>query len=53
MVIDLTMIFLIREVIIGVFLHKLEESYLLSMGDILLVLMVMRTLAIRFSPDKI
>lgn len=51
-VIDIAMIFLLREVMIGVFQHSMDEFYIISITTVLLILMIMRTLAIKFSPDK-
>ncbi len=51
-VIDVSMIFLLREVMIGVFQHSMKEAYLITIGILLLTLMIMRILAIKFSPGK-
>jgi uncharacterized membrane protein (DUF373 family) len=51
-VIDIAMIFLLREMMIGVFQHSMNEFYIISLGVVLLILMIMRILAIKFSPDS-
>ena len=49
-IIDTAIIFILRELMIGLFQHKLDEFYLVSMTFSLLLIMIMRVMAIKFSP---
>jgi uncharacterized membrane protein (DUF373 family) len=50
-VIDAAVVFLLREVMIGVYRHTLEGVALIGMSALLLVLAVFRVAAVRFPPE--
>jgi len=49
-IIDTAIIFILRELMIGLFQHKLDGYFLISMAFSLLLIMIMRVMAIKFSP---
>jgi len=49
---DAAIVFVLREVMIGLYEHKLQTGAILSLSVLLLVIGVLRTLAIVFSPAK-
>jgi len=51
-IIDAGLVFILREIMIVIYKNKIEQSEILSLSALLLVLGVIRTLAILFSPDK-
>ncbi len=51
-IIDAGLVFILREIMIVLYKNKIEHSEILSLSALLLVLGVIRTLAILFSPDK-
>ena len=49
---DVSIVFILRELLIGLYGHTLQWMDILSLSVLLLVLVGMRTLAIRISPPK-
>ncbi|MEK8088694.1 phosphate-starvation-inducible PsiE family protein [Thermithiobacillus plumbiphilus] len=49
---DVSIVFILRELLIGLYGHTLQWMDILSLAALLLVLVGMRTLAIRVSPPK-
>lgn len=51
-IIDAALVFLIREIMIGIYQHKIGAVEIASLAGLLLVVAVIRALAIVYSPDK-
>ena len=49
---DATLVFILREVMIGIYKRGMGWTEILSISALLLVIGVIRTMAIVFSPDK-
>jgi len=49
---DATLVFILREVMIGIYKRGMGSTEILSISALLLVIGVIRTMAIVFSPDK-
>jgi len=49
---DAAIVFILREVMIGLYQHKMGAIEIVSLGGILMVIGVIRTLAILYSPDR-
>jgi len=52
-IIDAALVFILREIMIGVYQHKMGAIEIGSLAVLLLVIGGIRTLAIIYSPDKI
>lgn len=52
-IIDGALVFILREIMIGLYQNKLEKNVILSLSFLLLVLGIIRTLAIVFSPKQV
>ena len=51
-IIDAALVFILREIMIGLYGHTLQPMFAFSLALLLLVLGAVRTLAIIYSPDK-
>ena len=51
-IIDAALVFILREIMIGIYSHTMPALYVGSLAMLLLVLGGLRTLAILYSPDK-
>lgn len=51
-IIDAALVFILREVIIGIYQHKMSDMETISLAVLLLVIGGIRTLAIVYSPGK-
>ena len=51
-IIDAALVFILREIMIGLYGHTLQPMFILSLALLLLVLGGVRTMAIIYSPDK-
>jgi len=51
-IVDAAIVFILREVMIGIYQHKMEAVEIASLAMLLLVLGGIRVLAIVYSPDK-
>ena len=51
-IVDAAIIFILREVMIGIYQHKMEAVNIASFALLLLVIGIIRALAIVYSPDK-
>lgn len=49
---DATLVFILREVMIGIYQHKMSWVEILSIAALLIVIGAIRTMAILYSPDK-
>jgi uncharacterized membrane protein (DUF373 family) len=49
---DATLVFILREVMIGIYQHKMDWTEILSISALLIVIGGIRTMAIVYSPDK-
>ena len=49
---DAALVFVIREIMIGLYEHNLETGMIIALAVLILVIGVLRTLAIVFSPEK-
>jgi len=49
---DATLVFILREVMIGIYQHRMGWTEILSISALLLVIGAIRTMAIVYSPDK-
>ncbi|MGO9015574.1 MAG: phosphate-starvation-inducible PsiE family protein [Dissulfurispiraceae bacterium] len=49
---DATLVFILREVMIGIYQHRMRWTEILSISALLLVIGAIRTMAIVYSPDK-
>lgn len=49
---DATLVFILREVMIGIYQHRMRWTEILSISTLLLVIGAIRTMAIVYSPDK-
>jgi len=49
---DAALVFVIREIMIGLYEHNLESGMIIALAVLILVIGVLRTLAIVFSPEK-
>ncbi|MDI6727590.1 MAG: phosphate-starvation-inducible PsiE family protein [Thermodesulfovibrionales bacterium] len=51
-IVDAAIVFILREVMIGIYQHKMGAVEIASLAVLLLIIGVIRTLAIVYSPDK-
>jgi uncharacterized membrane protein (DUF373 family) len=51
-IIDAAMVFILREVMVGIYQHKMGAVEIVSLAALLLAIGVIRTLAIVYSPDR-
>jgi uncharacterized membrane protein (DUF373 family) len=49
---DAALVFVLREIMVGLYRHSLEPGMILSLAALILVLGGIRTLAVVFSPEK-
>jgi len=49
---DAALVFVLREVMIGLYEHTLQTSAIMALSVLILVIGVLRTLAVVFSPEK-
>jgi uncharacterized membrane protein (DUF373 family) len=49
---DAALVFVLREIMIGLYEHSLETGMIMALAALILVIGVLRTLAIVFSPEK-
>ncbi|MBP2029516.1 uncharacterized membrane protein (DUF373 family) [Methanohalophilus levihalophilus] len=50
---DATILIVMREVAVGMYGSKLEPAFILSLSALLLVIVIVRVLAIKYSPEEI
>ena len=50
---DAALVFVIREIMIGLYEHTLEMGMIIALAVLILVIGILRTLAIVFSPEKL
>lgn len=51
-IIDASIVFILREAMIGIYQHKIDAFEIISFAILLLILGCIRFLAVRYSPDK-
>jgi uncharacterized membrane protein (DUF373 family) len=51
-IIDAALVFILREIMIGLYNHNMAPLYVISLALLLLVLGILRTLGIMYSPEK-
>lgn len=51
-IIDVSIIILLRELILGLYQHNITESFALTITFITFMLILMRVIALKFSPNK-
>ncbi|MGC1456425.1 MAG: phosphate-starvation-inducible PsiE family protein [Nitrospirota bacterium] len=49
---DAALVFVLREIMVGLFQHKLEARMIIALAALILVIGGIRTLAVVFSPEK-
>jgi len=49
---DAALVFVLREIMIGLYEHSLERGMIIALAALILVIGVIRTLAVVFSPEK-
>jgi uncharacterized membrane protein (DUF373 family) len=49
---DAALVFVLREIMIGLYQHSLEAKMIIALATLILVIGVLRTLAVVFSPEK-
>jgi uncharacterized membrane protein (DUF373 family) len=49
---DAALVFVLREIMIGLYEHTLEKGMILALASLILVIGCIRTLAVVFSPEK-
>jgi uncharacterized membrane protein (DUF373 family) len=49
---DAALVFVIREIMIGLYEHNLETGMIIALAILILVIGILRTLAVVFSPEK-
>lgn len=49
---DAALVFVLREIMIGLYEHNLETGMIVALSALILVIGVLRTLAVVFSPEK-
>lgn len=49
---DAALVFVLREIMIGLYEHNLETGMIIALAALILVIGILRTLAIVFSPEK-
>ncbi|OGW34780.1 MAG: hypothetical protein A2010_01195 [Nitrospirae bacterium GWD2_57_9] len=49
---DAALVFVIREIMIGLYEHNLETAMIIALAALILVIGILRTLAVVFSPEK-
>jgi uncharacterized membrane protein (DUF373 family) len=49
---DAALVFVLREIMIGLYEHNLETGMIIGLAALILVIGILRTLAIVFSPEK-
>ena len=49
---DAALVFVLREIMVGLYQHKLEAGMLMALAALILVIGGIRTLAVVFSPEK-
>lgn len=52
LIIDVSIIILLRELILGIYQHSISEIFALTLTLIAFLLILMRVIAIKFSPNK-
>ncbi len=49
---DAALVFVLREIMIGLYEHNLETGMIMALAALILVIGILRTLAVVFSPEK-
>jgi uncharacterized membrane protein (DUF373 family) len=49
---DAALVFVLREIMVGLYQHKLEACMIMALAALILVIGSIRTLAVVFSPEK-
>jgi len=49
---DAALVFVLREIMIGLYEHNLESGMIMALATLILVIGILRTLAVVFSPEK-
>ena len=49
---DAALVFVLREIMIGLYEHNLEKGMIMELAALILVIGIIRTLAVVFSPEK-
>lgn len=52
LIIDMSIIIILRELILGLYQHSISEVFALTLTSIAFLLILMRVIAIKFSPNK-
>lgn len=52
LIIDVSIIILLRELVLGMYQHSIDQKFALTLTFITFVLILMRVIALKFSPNK-